>query len=536
MLVDSAKEVQSAPEIEDAELARLGGWQQQEVKNAKQPSAPDTSQPLPLLDEDDTVTPEEIKQERPWWMKGTWRMLIAGGATLGVLHVMFSLLGLWGTSKQAPPSIVSTDPMAINQEVTAKMEQLQAENENLKKEQVMGEPLPQQSSQKTPQAVKVPAQPQKVTYTSVTPRRVVVTQSPIPPRPMAYPPPPSRRIAYAPPPPRILPRPVVASPSRLAPPTPKETLDPTAQWLAAANIGSYGNSSPATNSQATSAQSNGDDNYQTANYQNNQDSAWAVSGGTGAAPQEVKSDRNNAESRNPKFVDNSTNNSDSQSETDARTVTYSNSVNSLIVGTKANGKLATPIAWSGALENPSQNFLIQLSEPLMAANNTVAVPKGAYLVAKVITATEAGLLQMSVNSMLVNSNGQTIEKPLPEGALMVLGKGGRPLKASAERPDSTGTDLGTVVLQGLATTAGLANRPSSQSTYSSDGYSSTVTNGDRNYLAGFGEGAAQALVQQAQNRNRRALRSRESEPTVFMLNQGASVQIFVNQSVSLANP
>lgn len=534
MLVDSEKEAQSILEIPDAELALLGGWQQQEDNVAGQPDKPKTSEPLPLLDEDDTVTPEEIKQERPWWMMGTWRMLVAGGATLGVLHVMFSLLGLWGSPKQATPSIVATEAGAIDREVTARMEQLQEENENLKKEQVMGEPLPQPSSQsQSPQTVKVPAQPQKDNYTSAPPRRVVVTQSNVPPRPIAYSPPPPRRIAYTPPSPRIVPRPVVAPPARIPPPAPEKKLDPTAQWLAAANIGSYGSTSAATNSQTTSSQSDGDDNYQTASYQND-DSGWEVSGGTGAAPQEVESDPDNVENnRNARVVDNSTINLDSQRNTDEQTASYSDSANSLVVGTKANGKLATPIAWSGTLDNPSQNFLIQLNEPLKAADNSVAVPKGAYLVAQVMTATEAGLLQMSISSMLVNSNGRTIEKPVPQGALLVLGRGGRPLKASAERPDTTGNDLGTVVLRGLATTAGLVNRPSSQSVYSSDGYSSTVTNGDRNYLAGFGEGAAQALLEQAQNRNQRALRSRESEPTIFMLNQGASVQIFVNQSVSL---
>ncbi len=141
---------------------------------------------------------------------------------------------------------------------------------------------------------------------------------------------------------------------------------------------------------------------------------------------------------------------------------------------------------------------------------------------------------MSVSSMLVNENGQTTEKPVPDGALLVLGKGGRPLKASAERPGSGGSNLGTIILSGISSATGLINQPSSQSTISSGGgYQSTITNRDPNYLAGFGQGAAQSLLQQAQNRNQQALRYRESEPTVFSLNQGSSVQVFVNQSVSL---
>ena len=529
MLVDSQKSDQSTPEIDDAELAKLGGWQKQEVESVKQRSQANPSQPLPLLDEDDTVTPEEIKQERPWWMKGTVRMIVAGGGTLGVLHVMFSLLGLWGTSKQAPPAIVSTDPLAINQEVTARMEQLRTENENLKRDQIMGEPLPQPSPLAATQGVKVPKQPRVVYASAPPPRRNAVVQPVVPRRPVAYSPPPRPR-AYTPPP-RILPRPVITTPPRLATPpslaTPPTGLDPTAQWLAAANIGSYGSTSPGSNSQASSSQSDGDDNYQTANYQSNDDSGWSASGGIGTAPQE-----GNAGERDlGKGSTNKLNTTDSQSDSD-EAVIYSNSTNSLVVGTKANGKLETPIAWSGKLENPNQNFLIQLNEPLKAADNTVAIPKGAYLVAKIGNATEAGLLQMSVSSMLINENGQSTEKPIPEGALLILGKGGKPLKASAQRPNTTGNNLGMVLLSGVSSATGLINRPSSQSTYSSDGYQSTTTTDDPNYLAGFGQGAAQSLLQQAQNRNQSSLRSRESEPTVFVLNQGAIVQVFVNQSAS----
>ena len=401
MRVDTEKEVKDVREVEERELALLGGWQQQEVENVKQPAA-SSSGPLPLLDEEDTVTPEEIKQERPWWMRGTWRMLVACGATFGVLHVMFSLLGLWGSSKQTP-SVVATDASAIEQEVTAGMEKLEAENENLRREQVMGSPLPQQSSQKQrPQAVKVPPQPKKAVYTSVPPRRIAVTQSVAPRKPVAYNSLPPRRIAYTPPQPRISPRPVVSTPPRIVSPS-KERSDPTAQWLAAGNIGSYGSTSLASNSQANSSQSEGDDNYQTVSYQGNDDSDWETSGGVGTPPPE----RSNATLVQANVVD-------EQDNTNLQSVNYPSAGNSLIVGTKANGKLETPIAWTGRLENPSQNFLIELKEPLKSANNSVAIPKGAYLVAKVITASEAGLLQMSVSSMLVNENGQTTEKPVPD--------------------------------------------------------------------------------------------------------------------------
>lgn len=533
MLIDSPQEVQSAPDMtDDAELALLGGWEQEkEVQGATQAPAQKVSGQVPLLDEEDSVTPEEIRQERPWWMRGTWRMVVAGGATLGVLHVMFSLLGLWGGSSKETPSLVATDAAAIDREVTERMQQLETENENLKREQVMGEPLPA-ASNKSAAPGKVPAQPQVVPASA--PPRPIPVQNVASRRPVPYTSlPPPRRIAYNPPP-RSLPRPVVVAPTRTSPAPAKEPIDLMQQQLMAANAGSYGRVSPTNTEQIDSSPSE-DANYQTASYQdeNAGSSLWEASGGTGTPPLE-QSDVARANERSERAIA-QVNGDREQDNASDRTVNYSTSADSLIVGTKANGKLETPIAWSGTLENPTQNFLIQLNEPLKAADNTVAIPKGAYLVAKIASADQSGLLQMSVSSMLVNKNGRTIEKPVPEGALLILGKGGKPLKASANRPNTNGNNLGTVVLSGVANVAGLVNRPSYQSSYSSNGYQSSTTsnNSNPNYLAGFGEGAAQSLLQQAQNRNQQALRSRESEPIVFSLNQGSSVQIFVNQSVSL---
>ena len=206
---------------------------------------------------------------------------------------------------------------------------------------------------------------------------------------------------------------------------------------------------------------------------------------------------------------------------------------SVVVGTKVNAKLETPIAWSGSLQNPNQNFLIQLNEPLKTAQNTVAIPKGAYLVAKISAADGVGLLSMSVTSVLINENGATTEKPVPSGVLLILGKDGQPLKASSERRSTTDNDLGTVILSGAASTANLINRPTSQSVYNSGGgFNSTTTTNDPNYIAGFGEGASQALLQQMQTRNNQSRQAALSEPKIFTLKQGTSLQVFVNQSTS----
>lgn len=281
------------PEVQDAELASYGGWQEQEVQDAQQPSQPKSvsSGPMPLLDEDDLVSPEQIQQEHPWWMQPFPRMVVAGSSVMAVLYLLFSMFGLWGNSSEQPsPSLVTTDAATIDQEVTSRIKQLQTENEDLKRDQIMGEPLPQGS----PQQAKPVTVPPKPTATSA-PRRTYATQSvasrpsypPPAPRPLPYTPPPARAaVSYTPSAPRQL-TPVISKPSRV-----ETKKDPMEQWLAAANVGNYGGMSPVSSSQ-TASQQQDDDSYQTAGYQTGNattdNSNWQPTGGLGRPPIQANS-------------------------------------------------------------------------------------------------------------------------------------------------------------------------------------------------------------------------------------------------------
>lgn len=247
-------------------------------------------------------------------------------------------------------------------------------------------------------------------------------------------------------------------------------------------------------------------------------SAALPSGGLGAAP--------------PTLTPSQTQTSDPQ--TRYTSINDSTATHSLIVGTRAAGKLETPIAWSGQIQNPTQNFLIQLQEPLQAADRSVVVPKGAYIVARVNQAADTGLLQMTATSFVVHENGQATEQPIPDGSLLILGKGGKILQAKAHRRSSLGNDIGSFLLSGVSQAAELTNRSSTETTIGTSGSFQTITtNPDPNLMAGFIQGSTRAVVQRMQNRNQQARQSLQSEPKVFVLDQGTSVQLFVNQSFSL---
>ena len=298
------------------------------------------------------------------------------------------------------------------------------------------------------------------------------------------------------------------------------------QWLAAANIGSYGEVSPQRSFSTDSA------GYQTASA-TTAPSDWQLSGGIGASPDEGRGRSRNRESFSAQSGTHQSTNPPillSESSNPYQPVNYSTNVtNQLVVGTRASGELETPIAWTGRLQNPNQIFRLRLNEPLKVSGGYVVIPTDSYITARVTEATQTGRLQMEAVSVLVTENGQTREKPIPSGSILILGERGGILQASAQGKDTAGNDAAAFILSGVSTAAALINRPESQSFTN---FGSYINNGEPDYLAGFVQGATQSMVQTVQQRNQQARSSIESMPTVFLLEQGTQVQIFVNRSFS----
>ncbi len=483
------------------------------------PDKPDWEDDIPLekqqaakveVDAIGTTAPDDPYEVRTQHSFAT-HPISKGIVVLGLTFMALSILGLFFKAFTGGFSTSNNTVASKPEESSQPVNQSISEADTLRAKLLFTEQNKELSDFKQKKQAKLASQP-KPQPVAVPPTPIAVAPRPTPvyspPRPkQSY----SRPVAYSPPPPRVYPTARnFAPPQRvqqpiIPPPPPRISqaqpqVDPSQQWLEAANMGSYG-SMPVTQ-KSNVASSRG------ANYRNISSERL----------EEIRTDKTSL---------------DDNSRAQYQSANYPRNSSSVVVGTKVAAKLETPIAWSGSLQNPNQNFLIQLNEPLKTAQNTIAIPKGAYLVAKISAADQVGLLSMSVTSVLINENGSTSEKPIPNGVLLILGKDGQPLKASSQRRDTTGNDLGTVVLSGVASTASLVNRPSSQSVYNSGGgFSSTTTNNDPNYLAGFGQGASQQLLQQMQTRNNQSRQAALSEPKVFTLKQGTSLQVFVNQSTS----
>jgi hypothetical protein len=210
----------------------------------------------------------------------------------------------------------------------------------------------------------------------------------------------------------------------------------------------------------------------------------------------------------------------------------------LNVGSSARGVLMTPISWDGnnAQANSSRGqYVISLDDALTASNGAVAFPAGTQLVAKVDGFSQAGLIQLTVTSALINSDGQSREIPLPAGAIQVNGKGGRPLIADSKKVGGGGngflSTLGSGLLGAARGAAEQFTRPDSTVTNSTFGSTVTTTSGDRDPFAGAIQGGSDRLLSGLEQQ----MKTNSGQPAgrIWYAEAGTKVEIFVSQSVKV---
>ncbi|MFB2771903.1 hypothetical protein ACE1AT_21835 [Pelatocladus sp. BLCC-F211] len=264
------------------------------------------------------------------------------------------------------------------------------------------------------------------------------------------------------------------------------TTDPQQQWLAAANVGSL-------------------------NLGNN-DSVQPT---------------NNTEIQNA--VSQQT---DNQTNTLNQNYHYQYTGKQILVGSRTLGVLETPIVWSVRSNNIEQKYLIRLTQPLKADDNSVSIPGNSYIVVKINNATTGELVQLTAISALVNENGRVQEKTIPENTILVLGKKGEVLRGKTKKGSTLAGDLMASVLSGVGQAAEIYNRQDNEINISGD--TTIVTSSDRRNLgAGFAEGSFKEMVRRMQTANQQRLQSMQSQPKVYVIEQGTPVQLFVNQTVLL---
>ncbi|MBF2066436.1 MAG: TrbI/VirB10 family protein [Calothrix sp. C42_A2020_038] len=186
-------------------------------------------------------------------------------------------------------------------------------------------------------------------------------------------------------------------------------------------------------------------------------------------------------------------------------------------------------------ESEKPVFVVRLQEPLKSTDGQIALPAKTELLAEINSISEQGLTQLNVTK-LITKNGNTIsEKPLPQNAIIIRAREGRPLIAN-QYPNRGGSiawmDTGLFVLGGLGKAAELVNRTESQVVVTS-GAGTTIsnTNARRNILAGVAEGGISTIVPQIAQRNQQAISQMTQRSNIWFLPAGKEVEVYINQTM-----
>ncbi len=510
-----------------------------------------TKDPTPAAEAEETAAPKDPKDaatERQHWASPFNKLgFVLGGSSIVVLVAFFFLNNLTKpipkpatkAEVQSFPTPPPEDPrdrengkllaeVALSDQAAAQARL--EENEKNNPQTTQGATNPDGKTRTTPtrpQRVATPPPP-RATTASTSPRSGYSSVSVSSSRPRrsyaSYSTP--RSYARANTPPRTSYTPTVASA------TSPTSVDPLEQWLASAQLGSYGQvaSDPAEPATETASVVGVDpelsDNPAISEVEQPVSPIRQALGvrstpgsmtRTSAAPIQVASTQLTI-------------------DTEAESVILSGQpMRMLNAGAKAPGVLTTPMVWDET--GPKQQLVVLLSQPLLASDGKVALPAGTQILTEAQSLSKEGIVRMVAVAALIESNGQQVEQPLPQTALLVHGDNGDPLRA--EKTDDRGPeiarmDMFSFALGAISRAAELFTRPTdSVSVFNSAGGSVAQTNPEPNILAGVLEGGTETLMDELEERNDRAMEDIANRPNISFLPAGTEVEIYVAKSTPL---
>lgn len=212
---------------------------------------------------------------------------------------------------------------------------------------------------------------------------------------------------------------------------------------------------------------------------------------------------------------------------------------SLPPGAMAAATLSTPVVWAQDLkpEQQPQRFGLQLSEPLYAADGSIAVPAGSQMIAQVDAVSSNGLMQMSVIAVVSPTSKGNQVTQVPAGVITVTAAEGKPLIADNQNPQRRGLfgkDLSVALMGALGQVGSLLNRPGNQTTTTSPYLSTTsITNGNTNVLGGLLEGGFSKLADRVSARQQREIDEILKRPNLWYIPAGKPLMVFTNSAMEI---
>lgn len=215
----------------------------------------------------------------------------------------------------------------------------------------------------------------------------------------------------------------------------------------------------------------------------------------------------------------------------------------MTTGTTAEGMLQTPIVINQFAEsskreqlNSTEQVEVVLSEPLQASDRSVALPAGTHVTAQVNSVSDNGLIKLDAISAVVSHNEQQTEIALPKGAIQIRGQSGEPLLAERrddKRAKLAAKDTEMAALNAVQRVSGLYNRTDSDVIINNSNIVTSSRRSRPNVVAGVLQGVTESLLQQAAQRNERAIAELQKRPDLYYVKAGIPVEIYVSRAVQM---
>lgn len=201
--------------------------------------------------------------------------------------------------------------------------------------------------------------------------------------------------------------------------------------------------------------------------------------------------------------------------------------------------------WSEAFSDKNSNngmFTIALSEPLKAADGSIAFPAGTQLVAQTTLVAPGGYVRASAIAVVYqDSQGVMQQQEIPPGQLMILQKDNRPLVAqNLEDPGSeiAGQDILLGILGAGQKGFEIMNRPKSEETYEDDSYYGRRTrtrtvNREPNMTAALLEGFFDREMKRLQSRADTVTQNAMTRPKVYLIPANTDASIYISSFLEI---
>ena len=205
----------------------------------------------------------------------------------------------------------------------------------------------------------------------------------------------------------------------------------------------------------------------------------------------------------------------------------------VLPGVRASGQVIMPIAWAEDMQSTSG--AIELTEDLVSGSGTI-MPAGTQLIVALDQMSESGMAGLVVTSIILPYAGYE-HMQIPAEAISIQGADGKVLMAkdiSGSDKELRQLDVGQAFLGALGTVGRVLNRPSNSSnSVGLTGSISSTDYGSPNILGAVLEGGANTMINQRTARNQQRAEELRERPSVWVLEEGTDIEIFINQSVAI---